>query len=567
MCGVPEEVGCSSVASSPGNDDKKLARDILHSLWSKLAALDTLTMDTAHVLASYKPDAITKQLVAEALSRLWSKILTACNAAVEAAHDVEGTNLLGVGIASGRDVVWMVSGEVACSLPVNSTSCVSEMESAVREQTGVPEREQRLFFDGKALTLDTTLSAATPTLPLMLVRTVSDPRVTDLSHFHIPAQFEEVPAGGLTHVRKLCQGINGDIFKYRCRRSHLKGLACEATASQMSGDVEVAVKKIRTSCFKFYGKRETNERAVHLEPWKNAPPEEDALTEIGVLTYLSQQCDLPKYLIRMLGCFSEARHTWLITEFADGGELFDLVASSCLGEHKVQRYSWELLQAVEYLHSHRIGHRDISLENTLIKGDTVKLMDFGLAVQSHSASGTPLRYFRAAGKNFYRAPECYVPASDEVRVIAPLSSKPGDIVMVDAGGYLCEVRLPLNSVAGEACKAAVWGYTAMPVDIFAAGMAICILCCGFPIWQRALLADSTFAYVHNLGNKGLPMLLQRWQKPLPPAGAVELLTSMLQTAAPSNRPSASDCLASTWFSSLNEPQSHQAFDIAGLEAG
>jgi len=219
------------------------------------------------------------------------------------------------------------------------------------------------------------------------------------------------------------------------------------------------------------------------------------------------------------------------------------------------RYSWELLQAVEYLHDHQIGHRDVSLENTLIKNDSIKLMDFGLAVQSHTASGTTLRYFRAAGKNFYRAPECYVPLTTEVRVDAPLTSKGGDILMAKCGGgYLCEVRLPPDAAPGKNCKAEVWGYSAQPVDIFATGMAICILCCGFPIWQKALLADPTFAYVHGLGDRGLPTLLQRWQKPLPPSRALELIISMIQTQDPSKRPSAKECLASTWFSSLNEPQ-------------
>merc|ERR1711862_867959 len=105
-----------------------------------------------------------------------------------------------------------------------------------------------------------------------------------------------------------------------------------------------------------------------------------------------------------------------------------------------------------------------------------------------------------------------------------------------AGGYLSEVRLPVEAILGKSCKAEVWGYAVQPVDIFATGVAISILYCGFPIWQRALLVDPTFAYVHGLGDKGLPTLLQRWQKPLPPQGALELIISMIQTRDPSQRP-------------------------------
>lgn len=451
--------------------------------------------------------------------------------------------------ASERDVLWMASGEVACSVPAASATCVSEVESVVSERTGVPVREQRLYLDGKEVAFDELLSSCTSS-PLMLVRTVTDPRVTDLSHFHVPAEFDKVPESGFTLIRKLCHGINGDIFRYRCHAEHLKTVP--QTEHLKEGDVvDVAVKKVRKACLNSKH-RETNERAVHLEPWKNAPPEEDALTEIGVLSYLSNQADMPKYLIRMLGCFSDSNFIWLVTEFADGGELFDIVATSRLVEDTKKQYSWELLQAVEYLHRHQIGHRDVSLENALVQHGSVKLMDFGLAVRSHTASGTTLRYFRAAGKNFYRAPECYVPLVPEINVTAPISAKPGEIAMLKGNdGYLCEVRLPQDVVAGKACKAEVWGYAAQPIDIFATGMAILILCCGFPIWQKALLADPTFAYVHKLGDEGLSSILRRWQKPLPTASAMDLVTTMLRTDSPSRRPTAADCLSSPWFESLS----------------
>jgi len=456
---------------------------------------------------------------------------------------------------SKREVRWMASGEVVCSVPAGSASCLSGVEATVQAKAGVPVREQRLFLDGQELPPNASLACASAAAaPLMLVRTVSDPRVTDLSYFHPPADFNAVPVQGFTMVRKISEGINGDIFRYRCDPQHLKDVPAQFNTLESPADMCVAVKKLRNNCLKCPSNIENNERAVHLEPWKNSPPEEDALTEIGVLLYLSKQQDLSKYLIRMLGCFSDLRHTWLVTEFADGGELFHLVASSGLGGDRVRRYSWELLRAVGYLHRHQIGHRDISLENALIKDDSVKLMDFGVAVRSHTTSGVPLRYFRAAGKNFYRAPECYVPLTVETRVVAPVDSQAGDIVMVKTlDGYLCEVRLPPNAVPGRSCKAEVWGYAVQPVDIFAAGMAICILCCGFPIWQKALLVDPTFAYVHSLGEEGLSLLLQRWQKPLPAPGALQLLAGMLRTTAPSERLSAEEALASSWFDCLNEP--------------
>jgi serine/threonine protein kinase len=249
----------------------------------------------------------------------------------------------------------------------------------------------------------------------------------------------------------------------------------------------------------------------------------------------------------MFGCFSDSGHTWLVTEFADGGELFNAISSPTLTDDKKKRYSSELFQAVAYLHKHCIGHRDISLENILIKEDAVKLMDFGLAVRSHSTSGTALRYFRPTGKAFYRAPEVYVPRSPQVKVVAPCHSEPGDVVMVRSStGYLTEVCLPFDAKPGSTCTADICGYAVQPADMFAMGMAICILWCGFPLWKSAVLADSTFAFVHRLQDKGIATLLQRWDKPLP-ARVLNLVSGTLRTDAPSKRLSAVECLQSPLF--------------------
>lgn len=278
---------------------------------------------------------------------------------------------------------------------------------------------------------------------------------------------------------------------------------------------------------------------------------EDASTELGVLSYLGRQPDLPESLLRLLGVFQDGRHTLLVTELADGGELFDVVArAGPLGEARQLQYGSQLLQAVAYLHEHRIGHRDISLENVLLKGGVAKLMDFGMAVQSHTASGTPLRYFRAAGKDFYRAPECYVPASPEVKVVAPAGAAPGEVAMLPSpGGYLSEVMMPQDVEPGRVCRAKVWGYAAHPADCFAVGVCLFILGWQCPAWHRATLADQGFAYAHRMGRRGLEGLLRRWQKKPGSPEVMQLLADLLWWQ-PAKRPSALACLARPCFSAV-----------------
>jgi len=428
-----------------------------------------------------------------------------------------------------------------------------EVKEQIRDRAGVPVEEQRLFRDGQELAGSAVIPGL-DTLPLMMLRSISDPCVTNLGHFRAALDFETIPLGEFTFVKKLASGIHGDILEYCWTR----GGSSEC----------VAVKQMQNNRLKQSLGTETNERAVHLEPWRKAPDAEDALAEIGILTYLARQPDLPRYLLRMLRVFTDDCFTWLVTEFADGGDLFEVAASGCVAEDTLQRYMWQLLQAVAYLHRHCIAHRDISLENILLRDGVVKLMDFGMAVRSHSASGVALRYFRAVGKDCYRAPEVYVPTTAKTRATAPsCASALGRPVLVQAsGGYLCEVLFPPDAVPGKTCMADVWGYAACPADVFSCGSCLFAMAWQCPPWRQATLADPMFSYVHGRGDGGLSSLLQHWKKTLLSSDAMRLLTDMLR-ADPSKRPCIAECLSSSWFVGMTEVHDELQAGTAVRESG
>merc|ERR1719410_2034670 len=310
--------------------------------------------------------------------------------------------------------------------------------------------------------------------------------------------FEPLPRGQFTVVKKLASGIHGDILKCCWERVD--------SASQ-----HVAVKKIRNNSLECLEGTETNERKIHMECLAKHPHPEDALSEIGVLMRLCRQDDLPPYVVRMLAVYADDSFTWLVSEFTEGGDMFEVVASQSLGETRVRRFTWQVLHAVAYLHRFKIGHRDISLENILLKDGVAKLMDFGMAVQTSSDSGVALRYFRAVGKDNCRAPEMYVPRVPRIRVTTPSTLAPNRVAMMETHtGHFCEVRFPENSQAGQPYMADTWGYSVKPVDVFSSGVCLFTMACNCPPWQRAQLTDANFSWVRSRGDAGIKSLMELW---------------------------------------------------------
>lgn len=70
-------------------------------------------------------------------------------------------------------------------------------------------------------------------------------------------------------------------------------------------------------------------------------------------------------------------------------------------EEQLRSIVYQLLQGVAYIHKHNVFHRDIKPENLLLKGDSVKIGDFGLAREMNSRP--PFTEYIAT--RWYRAPE------------------------------------------------------------------------------------------------------------------------------------------------------------------
>lgn len=87
-------------------------------------------------------------------------------------------------------------------------------------------------------------------------------------------------------------------------------------------------------------------------------------------------------IIRLFEVFEEKKYFHLVTEYCEGGELFDhLAAKGMYQEAEAAALMRKVLRAISYLHTNSICHRDIKPENFMFAGGELKLIDFGLAAK------------------------------------------------------------------------------------------------------------------------------------------------------------------------------------------
>ncbi|KAM8923470.1 serine/threonine-protein kinase 33 isoform 2-T3 [Lycaon pictus] len=121
-----------------------------------------------------------------------------------------------------------------------------------------------------------------------------------------------------------------------------------------------------------------------------------------------------EHIIHLEQVFETPKKMYLVMELCEDGELKEILdRKGHFSENETRWIIQSLASAIAYLHSKDIVHRDLKLENIMVKSSftddnnemnlNIKVTDFGLAVKKHGRSEAMLQ--TTCGTPIYMAPE------------------------------------------------------------------------------------------------------------------------------------------------------------------
>jgi len=210
---------------------------------------------------------------------------------------------------------------------------------------------------------------------------------------------------------------------------------------------------------------------------------EDPLKEIGAMQYIRKCGRVESHVLTPVEVLADSKYIFVVLPFCKDGELFDRLdnANECFDENESRHWFKQICQGVHSLHQAGVCHRDISLENVLIHGDSCHVIDMGMSlrVPQHEQPDVLLTPQGRCGKYFYMSPEIYA-----------------------------------NREA----------FDPYAIDVWSTGAVLFMMLTGAPPYQKPTPSDESFQWI--MAGK-IPELLEAWDRKLSPE-ALDLLQGMLR---------------------------------------
>ncbi len=93
--------------------------------------------------------------------------------------------------------------------------------------------------------------------------------------------------------------------------------------------------------------------------------------------------------------FEDSQNVYILLEMCNHKSMMELIKKRRrLTEGEVRYYLMQIIDAVKYMHTQKVIHRDLKLGNLFLKDMQVKIGDFGLAAQlDHDGERKTYVYF------------------------------------------------------------------------------------------------------------------------------------------------------------------------------
>ncbi|XP_050341656.1 serine/threonine-protein kinase Pak isoform X4 [Bactrocera neohumeralis] len=256
------------------------------------------------------------------------------------------------------------TASVAAAAAATSATTTTTLDKNKNNETAVPQPQQANTTPAQLVTPSAVApSTAASAAPQPRSGTAKKKKMSDEEILEKLRTIVSVgdPNRKYTKMEKIGQGASGTVY----------------TAIESSTGMEVAIKQMNLS---------------------QQPKKELIINEILVM----RENKHPN-VVNYLDSYLVSEELWVVMEYLPGGSLTDVVTETCMDEGQIAAVCREVLQALEFLHSNQVIHRDIKSDNILLGLDgSVKLTDFGFCAQ---ISPEQSKRTTMVGTPYWMAPE------------------------------------------------------------------------------------------------------------------------------------------------------------------